>query len=130
MILLQVVLPSRRLVRTWIVKQLFQVFSSVCRKEREIDITTLCNRQETGKNFTKSLSGKLNWPSEERKWLIKNLFKAEAEMEARYGERGIRILLFMKSIRSSKPQRFQQQQANRWADQVQTEKSACMENWN
>ena len=35
MILLQVGLASRRLVRTWIVKQLFQVFSGLCQKGRE-----------------------------------------------------------------------------------------------
>ena len=40
-ILLRVGLASRKLVRTWIVKQLFQVFSSLCQRRREIESKTL-----------------------------------------------------------------------------------------
>ena len=40
-ILLQVELTSRKLVQTWIVKQLFQVFASLCQRKREIETKTL-----------------------------------------------------------------------------------------
>ena len=61
-ILLQVGQASRKLVRTWIVKQLFQDFSSLCQRGREIETKTLCKHWKTDKISTKFLNGKLDWP--------------------------------------------------------------------
>ena len=48
--LLQVGPAPRRFVRTWIVKQLFQVFSGQCQRGREIETNTLCKHWEAGKS--------------------------------------------------------------------------------
>ena len=58
-ILLHVGLESTKLVRTWIVKQLFQVFSNLCLGRREIETKTLCKHWKTVTISTQSLNGKL-----------------------------------------------------------------------
>ena len=93
----------RKLVRTLIVKQLFQVFSALCQREREIETKTLCKLSETGNIFTKSLGGKLNWPREEKNWFSKDFLIVRQMWRSNIGKRENRILLFMRSIRSSSP---------------------------
>ena len=94
-ILLQVGPAARNLVRTWNVKQLFQVFSVLCQRWREIETKTLCKHWETGTISTKSLNGKLNWPCEEKNWLSKDYTKPRQMWRW--------SLLFMRSVRSSSP---------------------------
>ena len=88
------------------------------RKGREIETYTSCIRWKIERISAKSLSGKLNWPSEERNWLSKK--------RRSWGRRGSQTLGKEKlGYRSSwdhqelESQRFQLQQASRWADQAQ-----------
>ena len=101
--LLQVGPAPRRFVRTWIVKQLFQVFfGSVSKVKRNRDqhvVQTLRGRKVS----TKSLNGELNWPSEEKNWLSKDYTKLRQTWRSNIGKREILTLLFMRSIRSSNP---------------------------
>ena len=103
MILLQVGQASRRLVRTWIAKQSFQVFSGLCqrRKKRDRDqnvVQTWRYRQNTHK----ILERKAGLGRTRRKnWLSKDHTKLRQTWRSNIGKREIRILLFLRSIRSS-----------------------------
>ena len=55
-------------------KLLFPLLLGLNQEGTEIEIKTLCNRQETGKISTKSWSGRLNWPCEEKNWLSKKIY--------------------------------------------------------
>ena len=90
-------------MRTWIMKQLFQVFSSLCQRRREIETKTLCKHLKTGTVSTKSFNGKLTWPCEEKNWLSKDCTKLRQTWRSNIGKREIRILLFMRPIRSLNP---------------------------
>ena len=98
--------PSRKLVRTWIVRELFQVFSSLCQRRREIETKSLQTLRETGKISTKYLNGKLNWSSEEKNWLSKDCSKLRQTWRSNIGKRENQILPSMRSIRSSRPNDF------------------------
>ena len=51
----------------------------------------------------KSLSGKLNWPCEEKKWFRKHFSKLRQTWRSNIGKQEIRILLFKRSVRSLNP---------------------------
>ena len=92
------------------------LFVSVSKVKRDRDQNVVHTLRET------SLNGKLNWPCEEKNWLSKNYMKLRQTWRSNIGKREIRILFFMRSIKSSSPQRLQLQQANQWADQAQRDK--------
>ena len=104
-ILLQVGQASRRLVRTWIVKQLFQVFSCVCLKGEERSRPKRCA------NIVRDAK------SPEHPWTESWLGCARrkngsAKIIRSWGRRGgqtlgkEKILLFVRSIRSSKTNNY------------------------
>ena len=101
-ILLQVVLASRKLVRTWIVKHWFQVFSGLCQRWREIETKTLCKHWETGRISTTSLNGQLNWPCEEKNCLSKDYTKLSRMWRLSIGKNKVDMLI-TRSMRSSSP---------------------------
>ena len=121
--LLWAVLATARLVRTWIVKQLFQVFSILCQGCREIEtktfVHTLRDRQNLSQNpWTESWIGR-EW----RKNGSANFFaKLRQTWRLSIGKREIQILLFTRSIKSKSPDDLQLQQAKQWADQAQRDK--------
>ena len=83
--------------------------------------------KEREKTSTKSLSGKLDQPSEERNWFSKNCTKLRQTWRSNIGKRKIRIWLLMRLIKSLNPNDFQPLQANRWADQAQRDEISLYE---
>ena len=80
----------------------------------------------TVKISTKSLSGKLNWPSEEREWLSKKCMKLRQKWRPNIWEKKNSDVAFHEINQEFESQRQQPQQANQWADQAQREKiSLC-----
>ena len=58
------------------------------------------------------------------------LYEAEPEVEARSWEKRNFDIAFQEINQDFESQRFQLQQASRWADQVQRDRTVCVENWN
>ena len=91
-------------MRTWIVNQLFQVFSGLCQREDRSRPIRCANMKRQAKSPLKSLNGKLNWPCDEKKLVQQRLNEAEADVEVKHWEkRNYDIALFLRLIRSLNP---------------------------
>ena len=86
-ILFHVGQAPRRLVRTWIVKPLFQVFSCLCQRGREIETKTLCKHWETGKISKKILEREAELIARGEKLAQQRFFEAETEVEVKHWEK-------------------------------------------
>ena len=124
-------LASRRLVRTWIVKQLFQVFSGLCVKGEEGSRPKRCaniKRQARSPQnlWTESWVGRLrrNIGSAKiiRSWGRRRSFE-------HWEKREIRILIFTRPITSSSPNDYSCNRRVNGLIRLKETKAACMENW-
>ena len=98
------------------------LFRSESKAKREIENKKLCNRQVTGKISTKSLNGKLYWPSLERHGLCKNCMKLREKWREKYWWKKNSDIALHEIDQEFESQRFQLQQGNRWADRAQRDK--------
>ena len=67
----------------------------------------------------KILERKAELPCDEKNWLSKDLYEAEADVEVKHWERRDSDIALYEIHQEFASQRFQLQQANQWADQAQ-----------
>ena len=68
-------------------------------------------------------NGKLNWPSEEKEWLSKRFFEAEADVEVKLWEKRNTDIALYEINQEFDSERLLPQQANQWAEQAQRDKT-------
>ena len=109
---MQVGLASRRLARTWIVRQLFQVFSNLCRRgksDRDVSVVqTLKDRQNLHKIFER----KAELAVRREKLAQPRLYEAEADVEVKHWEKRNSDIALYDINQEFESQRLQLQQAN------------------
>ena len=97
---------------------------------REIETKTLCRPcLLTWKISIKSLSGKVNWPSEERKWLSRNCMTLRQTWRLNIGKREIQMWLFMRSTWSSNLNDFSYNKRIDGQTRLKELQWACTEKW-
>ena len=109
-------------MRTWVVKQLFQVFS-VSKEKRDRDqivARTLRERQ----NLQKILKRKAELAVRGGKLAQQRLYEAEADVEVKHWENRNSDIGLYEINQEFESQRLQVQQASQWADQAQRVKTS------
>ena len=117
-ILLHVGLASTKLVRTWIVQQLLQVFSNLCLGRREIETKTLCKHWKTATIPKNILERKADWACKERKIRLSTVTKVEADVEVKHWVKRNSDIPLYEVNQELESQRSKLQQRNQSADHV------------
>ena len=114
-------LTSRKLVRTWIVKQLFSsLLGSVSKMKRDRDQNVVHTSRDR-QTLHEKPERKAELAVQGEKLVQQRLCEAEADVEVKHWEKRHSDIALCKINWEIEYQRLQLQQANQWADQAQRE---------
>ena len=108
-------------MRTWIVKQLFQVSSGLWQRGKGVETKTLCKHLRHRQNLQKNLERKAELAERGDKLALQRLYEAEADVEVKLWEKRNSDIALCE-INREFGSRFQLQQANQWTDQAEKDK--------